>query len=361
MKRSSCILTFLSITVIIAIFSFIAFRFLTSEAEITFGPVSPNLNASQRLLLSWQLLQAKNALTTPTDSFGTDFSFQISLGESPISVANRLEAEGLIPDARSFRNFLVYAGLDTQIQAGNYTLSPASSSIQIAHSLLDATPTEIPFVVLAGWRIEEIADSLPSSGLRIPPEQFIKEAKNRNLEGYLFPGIYTVPRTISTDALLDKLVAAFDDALTTEIKDGFTNQGLSISEAIKLASIVEREAVIDSEKPLIASVFLNRLAISMKLESDPTVQYSIGFNQSQDTWWTNPLSISDLNVNSEYNTYRYPGLPPGPICNPSLESLRAVALPAQTPYYYFRATCDESGYHNFSETYEEHLQYGCPK
>jgi UPF0755 protein len=338
----------------------IAFQFITSQAEITFGPASANLSVGQRFLLSWQLLQAKTLLINPADTLGYDKSFQISLGESPISVANRLEAEGVILDARSFRNFLVYAGLDTQIQAGNYSLSPASSTIQIAHSLLDATPSEIPFVVLAGWRIEEIAESLPSSGLRIQPEVFIKEAKSRNLEGYLFPGTYTVPRTISTGALLDILVASFDAVLTTEIKDGFTKQGLSINDAVKLASVIERESVIDSEKPLIASVFLNRLAIGMKLESDPTVQYSIGFNQSQATWWTNPLSVSDLSVNSEFNTYLYPGLPPGPICNPSLESLRAVALPAQTPYYYFRATCDDSGRHNFSETYEEHLQYGCP-
>ena len=360
MKRSSCALIFLGISGIIVILGVIAFLFITSQAEVTFGPVSPHINISQRFLLSWNLLQAKKKLTTPADILGSDISFQINLGESPISIANRLEAEGVIPDARSFLNFLVYAGLDTQIQAGNYALSPSSSSIQIAYSLLDATPSEIPFVVLAGWRIEEIADSLPSSGLRIPPILFIKEAKNRNLEGYLFPGTYTVPRTISTNAFLDTLVAAFDAALTTEIKDGFTKQGLSLNDAINLASIVEREAVIDSEKPLIASVFLNRLAIGMKLESDPTVQYSIGYNQSQATWWTNPLSISDLRVNSEYNTYQYPGLPPGPICNPSLESLKAVALPAQTPYYYFRATCDNSGYHNFSESYEEHLQYGCP-
>jgi UPF0755 protein len=339
----------------------IAFRFITSQADITFGPVSPHLSISQRFLLSWNLLQSKNLLTTPADKLGSDISFQINLGESPISVANRLEAEGVIPDARSFRNYLVYAGLDTQIQAGNYSLSPASSTIQIAHSLLDATPSEIPFVVLAGWRVEEIADSLPSSGLKIQPELFLNEVQNRGLEGYLFPGTYTVPRTISTEGLIDILVTAFEAALTPEIKDGFTKQGLTVSDGVKLASIIEREAVIDSEKPLIASVFLNRLAIGMKLESDPTVQYSIGFNQSQATWWTNPISISDLNVHSEYNTYRYSGLPPGPICNPSLESLRAVALPAKTPYYYFRATCDGSGQHNFSETYEEHLQFGCPK
>jgi len=100
--------------------------------------------------------------------------------------------------------------------------------------------------------------------------------------------------------------------------------------------------------------------VGMKLEADPTVQYAVGYNQEQGTWWTNPLSQDDLGVDSPFNTYRYSGLPPGAICNPGLDALRAVAFPAQTPYYYFRATCDGSGLHNFSETYNEHLDNECP-
>jgi UPF0755 protein len=98
----------------------------------------------------------------------------------------------------------------------------------------------------------------------------------------------------------------------------------------------------------------------MKLEADPTVQYAIGYNFLQQTWWTNPLSLLDLEVNSVYNTYRYEGLPPTPIANPSLGALRAVAFPAETTYYYFRAKCDGSGFHEFSETFDEHLQHECP-
>ena len=141
---------------------------------------------------------------------------------------------------------------------------------------------------------------------------------------------------------------------------GFENMGLSVDDAVRLASVIEREAVVDQEKTLIASVFLNRLAIGMKLEADPTVQYSLGYNEIQETWWTNPLSSADLQIDSGYNTYRYAGLPPGPICNPSVDSLRAVAFPAQTPYYFFRATCDDSGKHNFAETYNEHVGNACP-
>jgi UPF0755 protein len=111
--------------------------------------------------------------------------------------------------------------------------------------------------------------------------------------------------------------------------------------------------------PLIASVFHNRLAANMKLDSDPTVQYSLGYNPKQKTWWTNPLSSADMSVDSPFNTYRYPDLPPGPIANPGLAALRAVAFPDQSPYYYFRAACDGSGRHLFATTFSEHLANAC--
>ena len=124
--------------------------------------------------------------------------------------------------------------------------------------------------------------------------------------------------------------------------------------------MVAREAVHEEEQPLIASVYLNRVKIGMKLDADPTVQYAIGYNLLQQRWWTNLLSLLDLQVNSVYNTYRYDGLPPSPIANPSLGALRAVAVPAETNYLFFRAKCDSSGYHVFAETFDEHLQNACP-
>ena len=126
-----------------------------------------------------------------------------------------------------------------------------------------------------------------------------------------------------------------------------------------LASIVERESIQDEEAPQIASVYLNRLNIGMKLDADPTVQYALGFNPVQNTWRTNPLSATDLHVASSYNTYENAGLPPSPISNPSLNSLQAVAFPAETPYYYFRARCDGSGLHIYAESFDEHIANGC--
>jgi UPF0755 protein len=140
------------------------------------------------------------------------------------------------------------------------------------------------------------------------------------------------------------------------MRAGAAAQGLTLYQVVTLASIVEREAVHDDERPIIASVYLNRLASGMKLDADPTTQYAIA---TADNWWP-PLNLDPRTVDHPYNTYVYEGLPPGPIANPGLSSINAVIYPVQTDYYFFRAKCDGSKYHNFSVTYEEHVAHGCP-
>ncbi len=333
---------------------------LPGQITATFGPPSPNLSALDRLSLSLRLLRYREALTQAANPYGESAPFQIALGESPTSVSLRLEENGLINHAEAFRLFLIYSGVDTQIQAGNYTLSPANPAIQIALALRDPNPTEATLVILAGWRMEEIGAALPASGLVIPPEDFIAAGQNSNAEGYLFPGSYPLSRQASSADIFHALDQAFNAAVTDELRAGFAQQGLDLHQAVILASIVEREAVVDDEMPLIASVFINRLAAGIKLDADPTVQYAVGYNAAQETWWSNPISLANLQYDSPFNTYLYPGLPPGPICSPGINALRAVAFPAQTPYYFFRATCDGSGRHNFAETFEEHVNNACP-
>lgn len=343
---------------------------LTEEA---FGPANPAMGEAQRITASVELLLHREELNRPLDREGRPRSFIVRLGETANSVAVRLEESGLVWNGAVFRTYLVYTGLDTSIQAGEYTLSPAMTPREIALELQDATPEEVEFNILPGWRAEEIAAALPTSGLSIRPEAFLQVVKNppdsilpedwpsgKSLEGALMPGSYQLMRNLTADMLVRTFTRAFDQAITDDLRNAFTSRNLSLQEAVTLASIVQREAVLVEEQPLIASVFFNRLADGMKLDSDPTVQYALGFNTAQNTWWTNPLSGSDLQINSPYNTYLNQGLPPGPISNPSLEALRAVAYPAQTPYYYFRAACDGSGRHVFARTYEEHLQNACP-
>jgi UPF0755 protein len=232
----------------------------------------------------------------------------------------------------------------------------------------------VTFHILPGWRKEEIAASLPTSGLNISPEEFLAATAMRpeglpfsgdlpahaSAEGFLFPDSYRLKREANVQELLQAFLSNFNRKVSNSLIEGFRNQGLDVYQAVTLASLVQREAVSSDEMPLIASVFLNRLEAGMKLDSDPTVQYALGYNLDKQTWWTNPLGLEDLQVDSPYNTYQYAGLPPGPIANPSLTALQAVAFPAQTPYYYFRSACDSSGKHTFAETFEEHLQNECP-
>jgi UPF0755 protein len=343
---------------------------IPSQAEHMYGPPASWLTLSQRVEYSAKLLWYDGLLTRPLNLGGGEQNFIIDSGESVNSVAIRLQATGLIRDSESFRDYLIYSGLDTSIQSGEYQLSPSLSAIDIARELQDATASEVTFVILPGWRMEEIAASLPTSGLPIDPEQFLTLtqaphsdfdflAGAASVEGFLYPDSYIFARSTSVTELVNTFIRNFAQRLLPEMITGFERQGLTTYQAVILASVVEREAVRDEEKPFIASVYLNRLRISMKLEADPTVQYAIGFNPLQNTWWTNPLSLSDLQFDSPFNTYVYAGLPPAPIANPDFDSLQAVAFPAETAYYFFRAKCDGSGYHDFAETFEEHLGNGC--
>ena len=338
-----------------------------------FGHPSTSLSLTQRLLFSGELFFHRRALRSPINTLGAEQAFTISQGESVSMICIRLEQAGLIDDAELLRTYLVYTGLDRQLQSGQFKLHPGMTPVEIASNLLDATPTEAVINILPGWRIEEVAANVAGSGLEISQEAFISAVYSPSsqylrylpmddlptLEGFLFPGQYVVPREATLDAVLETILQEFSNNLDESLVEGFSRQGLSKYEAIILASIVEKEAVLDEEKPLIASVFYNRIDQGMRLETDPTVQYALGYQSATGSWWKSPLSSGDLSVQSPHNTYQANGLPPTPICNPDLGSLRAVAFPAETPYLYFRAACDDSGRHNFAITFEEHLNNAC--
>jgi UPF0755 protein len=346
---------------------------IPGQAADRFGPPTPGLSDGRRFLLSALLLWQEHDLTQPLNPGGAEVPFNVEQGESVASITGRLWEVGLIASPGAFRSYLQYSGLDTSLKAGNYTLSPSLSAIQIAQAMQSSISSEVIFTILPGWRAEEIAAALPTSGLDITPDEFLAgihiqpqgysfsdELPDSSVEGFLFPDTYQLGRDTTLQELIPALLSNFEAQVTHEMRKGFEQQGLSLYQAVILASIVQREGMVAEEYPTIASVFLNRLAIGMALASDPTAQYALGYNTEQGTWWTNPLSAADLQVDSPYNTYLYPGLPPGPISNPGLPALRAVAFPAQTPYYYFRMACDGSGRHAFAETYAQHLENACP-
>ena len=347
---------------------------LPAQATSTFGPPAPGLSNNQRFFLSARLLADAGELTRPYNPNQGEKTFQVQLGESPTMITGHLQQQGLIPDAASLQTYLIYSGLDTTLQAGEYKISAGMTPVQIAHMLQDATPTEITFTIIPGWRLEEIAESLPTSGLSITAQQFLNASSNpppdspislylppgATLEGFMPPGTYQLPRQTNVQELVSFLTNNFLGQLDHDILQGIQDQGLDLYQAVTLASIIQREAVQEDEMPLIGSVFANRLAAGMKLESDPTVQYALGYDANKQTWWKNPLTLVDLEINSPYNTYLYPALPPGPIASPGTQALRAVANPDSTPFYFFRALCDGSGRHVFAETFEEHLGNACP-
>ena len=345
-----------------------------NQAEMIFGRPSVHMTTWQHYLISYRLVKNQPLLLEPVGIDTDIVDISIELDQPTDSIITELAENGLIFNSTLFRDYLIYAGLDTQLQAGTYRLNKGMSAVEIANTLLDATPLFVKVSILPGWRMEEIAESLPSTGIEITPEEFLQAANQRypnlpimqevpvgaSLEGFFPPGIYEVERTIKAEQLVQFLLERFEESLPPKTLEGIEQQGLTLHQALILASIIQREAINNDEMPIIASVFFNRLEISMKLETDPTVQYALGYNNEQNSWWTNPLTYEHLEVFSPYNTYLYSGLPPTPIANPSLAALQAVAFPAQTPYYFFRAACDGSGRHNFSETFEQHQGFACP-
>lgn len=374
MKRLSCLFV-LGLLVVLAFVGFVGANAMVARAEENFGPSAPALNDFQRWRIGLELGFRADTLLRPADPAAAPIRFDIAFGEATNQISSRLWTAGLIREGQLFSNYLFYTGLDTQLQAGSYELSAAMSPVEIAQALLDPTPGSVTLVVLPGWRLEEIAASLPSAGVSVRPEDFLTYALftpnelaiqdempiGSSLEGFLLPGSYEIDREADAVAMLDSMLKSpiFSDAMSDELLAGLQEQGLSVYDGLIVASIVEREAVDETEMPMIASVFINRLNIGMKLEADPTVQYALGYDAGSLSWWKTPLTSTDLGIDSPYNTYMYAGLPPGPIAAPSVEALQAVAYPEETPYYFFQAACDGSGKHVFAVTFEEHVANNC--
>lgn len=319
--------------------------------------------APDELLLSFYLLLNEERITTPAEPGSREqVPFTVQPGETAAQVAARLEAQGLIADAELFRALARYSRQERSIQAGDYLLSPGMNMEEILAVLAEGRIRVQRITVREGLRAEEVAALLEGEGLAKadaflslvtqPAGQYPEIGDPPGLEGYLFPDTYTVPPDVEARDLVDLMVANFDRRVTPELREGFARQGLSLHQAVTLASIVEREAQVPQERKVIASVFLNRLRVGMKLDADPTVQYALGGAEGRG-WWPE-LSHQDLAVPSAYNTYLNPGLPPRPIASPGLGSLEAVAFPEETEFYYFVARGD--GSHDFSVTLEEHLR-----
>ena len=357
---------------IVYAFYYVFTLWIPQKAQQDFGMADPQLDNAQRVMYAVKLEMNKDDLLNPLSSEGEKNLYTIQYGETATETAENLWQTGLIRSASTFTDLMIYLGNDSRIQAGIYALSPAMSSLEIANHIVDSNPEDVAFSFLPGWRAEEIGGLLPLSGLDISYGDFLAEVQEPAgdyvileetgadvLEGFLYPNEYQVLRDGSAEDLAAALVHGFSNQITSDMEEKLDEKGLSLYEGVILASIIQKEMVLPEEGTIIASVFLNRLAADMLLQSDPTVQYALGYDNATATWWKNPLTSADLKVKSPYNTYIHEGLPPTPICNPSMSALMAVVNAEDTDYLYFRAACDGSGSHIFSETYEKHLAAAC--
>ena len=330
----------------------------------------------QGLVLSIYLNIRSGDLTSAAGKDDTPILFTIGPGENLNAIANRLQSAKLLKDPDLFKRYLQYNGLDASIEAGDFELKQTMNIQQIAKSLQEGRIAELNVRIPQGKRLEEIAD-IVASQVPISSTEFLQLAQDpgpwksqfeflndlpegATLEGYLFPDTYSLPRDKVTahDVILTAL-RNFDKKVTPQMRADLQAAGRSLYDAVRLASIVEREAGVEKERPTIAGVYLNRLQDGMALDADPTIQYALGNTRDPKTWWPQITQDDYQGVQSPYNTYLNPGLPPGPIANPALASIQAAIYPEKHPYYFFRTSCNNDGTHVFAKTLEEQIAHQC--
>lgn len=277
----------------------------------------------------------------------TPIIFVVNQGEGVNSIAKRLEREGLIRNRFVFVLEVKRLGIASKIQAGDFRLTKSETPSQIAKDLTTGT-LDVWVRLLEGWRAEEIAKILKE---KIPTYENAWVLRLKKHEGYLFPDTYLIPKAADIALVIKILTSNFDSKLKSLQPDIGKNKS-TLEESLILASIVEREARFDIDRPIIAGILFNRLKIGMALQADATVQYALGFQKDEKDWWKKNLTKDDLAINSPYNTYKFPGLPPKPIANPGLASLKATLNPTQTDYLYY--IHDREGRTHFAKTLEEH-------
>lgn len=268
--------------------------------------------------------------------------FVIKKGESTRDIATSLKNKGFIKDPVVFFLLLKKLGLDSKIEAGDFRLSPSMSAQEIAQTLTHGT-LDIWITIPEGKRALEIAEILKNS---LPSYKKSWNAVLEQNEGYLFPDTYLIPK----DASINLIVSLMRENFTKKFNSikNLKTTNLTTNQTVILASIIEREAKFAKDRPLVASVLINRLNAGMALGVDATIQYALGYQPDLKTWWKPNLTKEDLGINSPYNSYINPGLPPTPISNPGIYALEAALHPANTDYFYYIS--DKYGNLHFSKT-----------
>jgi len=283
---------------------------------------------------------------------------EIPQGSGSATIARRLTDAGVVQDVSRFRIALWVTGAGRRLQAGEYRFDRPMSPREVVDKIARGDVFVTPITFREGLTIRQMGALFASRGFG-DSREFVAAASRgdliqdldpgaRDLEGYLFPDTYTLPRKATAEQLVTRMVAGFRKALSPEIVDAAAAKQLTVRQLVTLASIVEKETGNKDERPLVAAVYANRLKIGMGLQCDPTVIYALERANRYD----GNLTREDLQFDSPYNTYRYAGLPPGPIAAPGRASLAAAASPAAVAYLYFVSKND--GSHAFAATLDEH-------
>ncbi len=275
---------------------------------------------------------------------GVPVRVEVPEGLSARQTAELLGEKRVVVSVPLFRLLLKATRFDRHLKPGAYTLRVHEWPTTVVRKLTLGLTDDVKLVVPEGFRARQIAERLAAAGVA-DARDFEAYVALRKLEGRLFPSTYHFPPGYGADRAAARMTAAFDREIGAVYASASPKPFLSLEDALIVASIVEREAVLPQERPIIAAVYLNRLKKRMPLQADPTVQYALGA-------WKKGMTREDLKTPSPYNTYLRRGLPPGPICNPGLGSFAATLKPADTRALYFVA--DTKGGHIFSETNEEH-------
>jgi UPF0755 protein len=291
---------------------------------------------------------------------GSEKAVTIEQGSAVGEILQKLEREGVIADAKLARSYLVYFMGDPTIQAGEYVFRGPLTTGQVLDKLVRGDVVSHSVTLVEGLTLEETAEQLSRQGfgrrevfldiMRSPELISGFDPDAPDLEGYLFPETYSFASGTSERQVVSTMVKTFRDRFEGEVRPLLAQgrQGRTVRQVVTLASIVEKEAQVESERPIIAAVYQNRVDRGIGLHADPTVIYAL----KRVGRWNGNIRRDDLRIDSPYNTYRYAGLPPGPIASPGLASLKAAAAPSDVPYLYFVSRND--GSHVFAETLAEH-------
>ena len=283
----------------------------------------------------------------------------IPAGSGPRAIGDRLISAGVVRDQLTFRVAVMVSGRARALKAGEYRFDSPMHALDVINKIARGDVYKRLLTFREGLTVSEMAQVFEEKGFGKAAE-FLKAAQNakliadvdpaaRDLEGYLFPETYSLPRNTPATVVVEQMVAGFKTALTEDVKAAAKEQGLTIRELVTLASLVEKETGAAEERPLVAAVYRNRLKIHMPMQADPTVIYAL---QKAGQYKGNLTREHLRELDSPYNTYKYAGLPPGPIASPGRASLVAAATPADVEYLYFVSKND--GTHVFASTLDEH-------